>query len=70
MSRPLVSPVIIRPKHGAFKGIAIQKVAGDDCHDCVFDEYPDECPFDNDGDCSCADEHFHYEHAEVSDDKR
>lgn len=63
-TRNLVSPVIIRPKHGAFKGVPLVAVEGSSCHRCVGD---------GDGECLLFDfacDPWHYEHAEVRDDKR
>lgn len=35
-TRNLASPVIIRPKHGAFKGVPLVAVKGDTCADCIY----------------------------------
>jgi len=60
MTRPLASPVIIRPKHGAFKGVPLVAVVDRDnmCRNCIGGS-SDDCKLAR---FSCYD--IHYEHAE------
>ena len=75
--RNLVSPVIIRPKHGAFKGVPLVAArdgygVNDRCAKCVAqtDEWRRCRDIADDalGD-GCVDGRYHYEHAEVKHDK-
>lgn len=69
MTRQLASPVIIRPKHGAFKGVplvAVHTPMGLRCDLCVLKE--EDC-VKVDGLNGCGDYYYHYEHAEVKHDK-
>lgn len=76
MTRPLVSPVIIRPKHGAFKGVALVAVKDSgglrgSCGKCIaWNNKLASCRDLTDDALGhgCADDGYHYEHAEVRDE--